>query len=138
MVSEPEDMVSYGFLIIFSLIMLDSPRLLFSLSTWFFLSWMGQGDHTETFLLKALCCQSTPSWLKVMGWVVGGWPRALYCQHWDCFDSRFSIPSPIPSPSPSRLTKKGSSSSYSHLHLKAGLHTKFWSNSGTLICNSYR
>ena len=24
----------------------------------------------------------------------GGWPRALYCQHWDCFDSRFSIPSP--------------------------------------------
>ena len=33
MVSEPEDMVSYGFLIIFSLIMLDSPCLLFSLST---------------------------------------------------------------------------------------------------------
>ena len=28
----------------------------------------------------------------------------FYCQHWDCFDSRFSIPSPIPSPSPSRLT----------------------------------
>ena len=36
MVSEPEDMVSYGFLINFSLIMLDSPWLLFSLSTWLF------------------------------------------------------------------------------------------------------
>ena len=35
--------------------------------------WMGLGDHPETFLLKALFCWSTPSWLKVMGgWVVGG------------------------------------------------------------------
>ena len=24
----------------------------------------------------------------------GGWPVRLYCQHWDCFDSQFSIPSP--------------------------------------------
>ena len=31
---------------------------------------MGLGDHPETFLLKALCCQSAPSLLKVMGWVV--------------------------------------------------------------------
>ena len=31
---------------------------------------MGLGDHPETFLLKALCCQSAPSWLKVGGgWV---------------------------------------------------------------------
>ena len=40
---------------------------------------MGLGDHPETFLLKALCCQITPSWLKVMG---GGWwwgPPGLYC-----------------------------------------------------------
>ena len=33
---------------------------------------MGLGDHPETFLLKALCCQSAPSWVKVGGWVVGG------------------------------------------------------------------
>ena len=29
---------------------------------------MGLGDHPKTFLLKALCCQATPSWLKVGGW----------------------------------------------------------------------
>ena len=36
---------------------------------------MGLGDHPKTFLQKALCCQSTPSLLKVGGgWVddVGG------------------------------------------------------------------
>ena len=35
---------------------------------------MGLGDHPKTFLLKALSCQSAPSWLKVMGgcWWVGG------------------------------------------------------------------
>ena len=75
---------------------------------------MGLGDHPKTFLLKALCCQSTPSPLKVRGWVGGGWwPRAFYCQHWDwrvsILDSRFSILyspfySQVPSPSPSRLT----------------------------------
>ena len=48
------------FLITFSLIMLDYPRL----------CWIGRGDHPKTFLLKALCCQNTPSWLKVGGWVV--------------------------------------------------------------------
>ena len=37
-----------------------------------FFSLMGRGDHPKTFLLKALCCQITPSWLKVMWWVVGG------------------------------------------------------------------
>ena len=32
---------------------------------------MGLGDHPETFLLKALCCQPPPSALKVGGgWVV--------------------------------------------------------------------
>ena len=25
--------------------------------------------------------------------VVGGWVMRFYCQHWDCFDFRFSIPS---------------------------------------------
>ena len=43
---------------------------LLSLSTWYFFGWLGRGDHPETFLLKALFCQSTPSWLKVLG---GGW-----------------------------------------------------------------
>ena len=33
---------------------------------------MGQGDHPETFLLKALCSQESPSWLKVMGGGGGG------------------------------------------------------------------
>ena len=32
---------------------------------------MGRGDHPKTFLLKALCCQISPSWLKAgCGWVV--------------------------------------------------------------------
>ena len=26
----------------------------------------------------------------------GGWPMRFYCQHWDCFDSRFSILDSIP------------------------------------------
>ena len=46
---------SYGLLITFSLIMLDSPRLLLLLSTWLFWGMgMGRGDHPETFILKAL------------------------------------------------------------------------------------
>ena len=36
-------------------------------------------DHPETCLLKALCCQSAPSWLKLGMVVVGGWPVRLYC-----------------------------------------------------------
>ena len=28
---------------------------------------MGLGDHPETFLLMALCCNLSPSWLKVGG-----------------------------------------------------------------------
>ena len=35
-------------------------------------SWMGRGDHPKTFLLKALCCQITPSWLKLKVVDVGG------------------------------------------------------------------
>ena len=31
---------------------------------------MDRGDHPKTFLLKALSCQGSPSWLKVRGWVV--------------------------------------------------------------------
>ena len=73
---------------------------------------MGLGDHPETFLLKALCCQSAPSSPKVVGWWVGGgWVMRFYCQHWDCFDSRFSIfdsqsqvPVPVPvTPSPLKV-----------------------------------
>ena len=40
------------------------------------LVWMGRGDHPKTFLLKALCCQSTPSWLKVVGWS----SRVCWCE----------------------------------------------------------
>ena len=40
-----------------------------------FWCFMGLGDHTKTFLLKALCSQPPPSALKVMcgggGWVGG-------------------------------------------------------------------
>ncbi len=37
---------------------------------------MGKGDHTKTYLLKALYCQSTASWLKV----VGGWWVVVACE----------------------------------------------------------
>ena len=33
---------------------------------------MSQGGHSEPLLLLALFYQSTPSWLKVMGWGGGG------------------------------------------------------------------
>ena len=33
---------------------------------------MGIGDHSETVLLLALFDQSTPSWIKVIGWCGGG------------------------------------------------------------------
>ena len=36
-----------------------------------FFGWMGTGDHSETPLLLLLFYQSTPSCLKVMGWL--GW-----------------------------------------------------------------
>ena len=38
------------------------------LSTW---SMIGRGNHSKTFSFYALCSQSTPSWLKVIGGV--GW-----------------------------------------------------------------
>ena len=38
-----------------------------------FFGWMGQGDHSETFLLLALFYQSTPSCSKVFGGVGGKW-----------------------------------------------------------------
>ena len=64
---------------------------------------MGLGDHPKTFLLKALCCRATPSWLKVVGWVVGGPGHfTVSTGTVSILDSRF----PVPSPSPSRLTKK--------------------------------
>jgi len=66
---------------------------------------MGEGDHPETYLLKAVFCQSTPSWLKVRGWWVvaheiilsspgTGGRGTLY------FHSHFPFPSPIPIPIP--------------------------------------
>ena len=36
-----------------------------------FFGWVSQGGHSETVLLLALFDQSSPSWIKVMGW--GGW-----------------------------------------------------------------
>ena len=36
-----------------------------------FFGWVSQGDHSETLLLLALCCQSTPTCLKVIGGVGG-------------------------------------------------------------------
>ncbi len=98
--------------------MLDSPRLLLMLSTWYF-CWMGRGDHPETFLLKALCCQITASWLKVRGGGGGWWPRALYCHllglgigvlsislfpisifPFPIPNSHLQFPSPVPNPCP--------------------------------------
>ena len=38
-----------------------------------FFGWMSQEVHSEPLLLLTLLAQSTPSWIKVMGWVVGGW-----------------------------------------------------------------
>ena len=40
-----------------------------------FFGGMSQGGHSELLLLLALFCQSTPSCLKVIGWVVGGGPK---------------------------------------------------------------
>ena len=40
---------------------------------------MDQGDHSEQLLLFALCYQSTPSCLKVMGGVGGGGGPCDYC-----------------------------------------------------------
>ena len=56
------------------------------LSTWsIFFGWMSQGGYSETLLQIKLFYQSTPAWLKVMGWVahvilvvltLGLWTRA--------------------------------------------------------------
>ena len=68
---------------------------------------MGLGDHPETFLQKALCCQTAPSWLKVRG---GGWWEVaheilLSALGLGVVSILYSIPrSQVPSPSPSRLT----------------------------------
>ena len=58
-------------LINLSLIMLDFAWLLFLLSTWLFLCWMGSGDHPKTFLLKTLLSEQSFI-LNVRGgwWVV--------------------------------------------------------------------
>ena len=40
---------------------------------------MGRGDQSKTFLLLALFCWSTPSWLKVGGGVGGGGGPCDYC-----------------------------------------------------------
>ena len=36
------------------------------------IGWMSQGGHSETVLVLALFDQSTPSWIKVIGWCGGG------------------------------------------------------------------
>ena len=72
---------------------------------------MGQGDHPKTFQLKALCCQDTPSWLKVVGgrrwrWVVANeiLLSALGLGVLSILYFLFYSQVPVPSPSPSRLT----------------------------------
>ncbi len=90
---------------------------------------MGRGDHLQTFLLKALFCESTPSWLKVVWWVGGPGHYTVISWDWGYFLFPFTIPNshphyphhlhhphhphpqspipvhnPRPSPSPSRLT----------------------------------
>ena len=60
---------------------------------------MGLGDHPETFLLKALCCQSAPSWVKVGGWwgAVGGPGHyTVSTGTVSILDSRFPVPVPVP------------------------------------------
>ena len=58
---------------------------------------MGLGDHPETFLQKALCCQPPPSALKVMGGGGGGGGWVVACEillsalGLGSLDSRFSI-----------------------------------------------
>ena len=64
---------------------------------------MGKEDHPETFLQKALFCQSTPSWLKVRGWVVGGGGGGpghftVSTGTVSILDSRFPVPFPVPVP----------------------------------------
>ena len=61
---------------------------------------MVRGDHPETFLLKALFCQSVASQLKVVGW----WWVVVVAH--EIILSSPGFPSPSPSPVPvSRLTK---------------------------------
>ena len=54
---------------------------------------MGLGDHPKTFLLKALCCKSAPSWLKVVGgwWWVANEILLSSPGTGGSFESRFSI-----------------------------------------------
>ena len=42
------------------------------MSTWSIFACVSQGGHSETVLLLALFDQSTPSWIKVIGWCGGG------------------------------------------------------------------
>ena len=49
----------------------DYPTSLFLLSIWSSFGWMSEGGHSKQLLFFALFCQSTPSCLKVMGWVGG-------------------------------------------------------------------
>ena len=55
---------------------------------------MGRGDHPETFLLKALCCHRSPSWLKVMG---GWWWWVVACEIiMSSPGTLFPFPIPVP------------------------------------------
>ena len=72
---------------------------------------MGLGDYPETFLLKALCCQSAPSCVKVMGGGGGGWwPMRFYCHllGLGLLSILYSIPrSQVPETAPSWLKVRG-------------------------------
>ena len=72
------------------------------------MNWIKRGGASRrvlwvSYLLKALCCQSTPSWLKVLGWWKW-WPMRLYCHLLGLVPFPFPFPRPRPSPSPIRLT----------------------------------
>ena len=78
---------------------------------------MGQGDHTKTFLLEALCCQSAPSWLKVRG---GWWPVRFYCHLLGL--GVFSIPISQAQAQSQSLDNKPWISSIISSYTKLGLH----------------
>ena len=61
---------SYGFLINFSLIMLDTPWLLFSLSTWLFFVLDGFRGSSWDILTKGTLLSAFSFCLKSYGWVV--------------------------------------------------------------------
>ena len=64
--------------ILLSMVMLNYAPHVLDLAVHLF-GWMGKGDHSETLLLLVLFYQSTPSWLKVIGWVGAGVINEIFC-----------------------------------------------------------